>query len=165
MNHVCLCGRLGSDIGLKKTQSGISVTSFPLAVERQYQQDGERITDWIDIEAWRGTAEFIQKWFAKGDPIIICGEIRTSVWTDNDGNKRKRVYVTANAVEFVPQKKKQGTNALSANAGGQEEGFIPLSRNLPPLFQNAVQSRTAALQTNPAEEWTQVEFEDEDYPF
>lgn len=165
MNHICLCGRIGSEIELKKTQSGLSVISFPLAVERQYQQGGERITDWIDIEAWRTTAEFIQRWFAKGDPIIICGEIRTSVWTDSDGSKHKRVYAVANAVEFVPQKKKQDGNAVSANTVGQETSFTPNVKSLPPTSENALQGRTAATAAKPADEWEQVEFPDEDLPF
>ena len=165
MNYVCLCGRIGSDIELKKTQSGVSVIKFPLAVDRRYQQDGERITDWIDIEAWRSTAEFIEKWFAKGDPIILCGEIRTSVWTDNEGSKHKRAYMMANAAEFVPQKKKQDANALSTNADGQGATFAPKAGNLPPTSENAIQSRTAAFPTNPTEEWEQVQLEEEDAPF
>lgn len=164
MNHICLCGRIGSDIELKKTQSGLSVISFPLAVERQYQQGGERITDWIDIEAWRGTAEFVQKWFCKGDPIIICGEIQTSVWTDSDGSKRKRVYAVANSVEFVPQKKRGG-NTVSANTAGQEASFTPNVGNLPPTSENALQGHTAATAAKPADEWEQVQFPDEDLPF
>lgn len=165
MNHICLCGRIGSDIELKKTQSGISVISFSLAVERQYQQGGEHITDWIDIEAWRGTAEFVQKWFCKGDPIIICGEIRTSVWTDSDGSKRKRVYAVANSVEFVPQKKKQDANTPSANTAGREASFGARADVLTPAEENAVQSRTAATAAKPADEWEQVQFPDEDLPF
>lgn len=165
MNYVCLCGRIGSDIELKKTQSGVSVIKFPLAVDRRYQQDGERITDWIDIEAWRSTAEFIEKWFAKGDPIILCGEIRTSVWTDNEGSKHKRAYMMANAAEFVPQKKKQDANALSTNADGQGAIFAPKAGTLPPTSENAIQSRTAAFPTSPAEEWEQVQLEEEDVPF
>ncbi len=165
MNQICLCGRIGSDIELKKTQSGLSVISFPLAVERQYQQGGERITDWIDIEAWRGTAEFVQKWFCKGDPIIICGEIRTSVWTDSDGSKRKRVYAVANSVEFVPQKKNQIGNTVSANTAGREASFGARADVLTPAEENAVQSRTAAVAEKPADEWEQVQFPDEDLPF
>lgn len=164
MNYVCLCGRIGSDIELKKTQSGVSVIKFPLAVDRRYQQDGERITDWIDIEAWRSTAEFIEKWFAKGDPIILCGEIRTSVWTDNEGGKHKRAYMMANVAEFVPQKK-QDADALSANADGQRATFAPKAGTLPPTSENAIQSRTAAFPTNPTEEREQVQLEEEDLPF
>lgn len=165
MNQICLCGRIGSDIELKKTQSGLSVISFPLAVERQYQQGGERITDWIDIEAWQGTAEFVQKWFCKGDPIIICGEIRTSVWTDSDGSKRKRVYAVANSVEFVPQKKNQSGNTVNTNTAGQEASFTPNVGNLPPTSENALQGHTAATAAKPADEWEQVQFTDEDLPF
>lgn len=103
-NLVVLTGRLTADAELKYTQSNIPVTSFSLAVERRYQQGGEKITDFINCVAWRNTAEFISKYFKKGDPITIQGEIQTRNYTDKDGKSRKAVEVVVNDARFVPQK-------------------------------------------------------------
>lgn len=103
MNGVYLIGRLAADPELRQTGSGVSVTSFTIAVDRAYSKGTDRQTDWIDIVAWRSTAEFICNHFRKGSPIVIKGHIETRNWEDKQGNKRKSVEVVAEEVEFVPR--------------------------------------------------------------
>ena len=101
LNVVCLMGRLAADPELKMTQSGIAVTSFRIAVDRTYQpKDQEKITDWIDVVAWRNTAEFVTRYFHKGSMIAVQGSIQTRSYTDRDGNKRTAVEVIADNVFF-----------------------------------------------------------------
>ena len=103
MNKALLIGRLAADPELRQTGSGIAVTSFTIAVDRPYSKGAERQTDWIDIVAWRNTAEFVCKYFQKGSPIIVEGSIQTRVWEDKAGQKRKSVEIVADNVEFVPR--------------------------------------------------------------
>lgn len=118
MNKAHLIGRLAAEPELKKTGSGITVTSFTIAVDRPYSNSNDRMTDWIDIVAWRKTAEFICRYFTKGDPIIIEGSIQTRVWEDKNGQKRKSVEIVADNVEFVPKNK--GQNAAKEDAEFEE---------------------------------------------
>lgn len=104
-NLVVLTGRLTADPELKTTPSGVSVTSFSIAVDRSYKQGEERQADFINIVAWRGTAEFITKYFKKGSLIGIEGSIQTRNYTDKNGNKRTAFEVVANNVQFVESKK------------------------------------------------------------
>ena len=103
-NLVVLTGRLTADPELKTTQSGVSVTSFSIAVQRQYKSGEEPITDFINIVAWRHTAEFVAKHFRKGNMIGIEGSIQTRKYTDRDGNNRVAFEVIANDVQFVESK-------------------------------------------------------------
>ena len=105
MNKVTLIGRFAADPELRKTGSDISVTSFTIAVDRPYSKGSDRQTDWVDIVAWRNTAEFVCKYFSKGEPIVIEGSLQTRMWEDQNGNKRKSVEVVADNVEFVPKAK------------------------------------------------------------
>lgn len=101
-NQVTLGGRLTSDAELKQTQSGISVTEFGIAVNRRPSKAGaEQQTDFINCQAWRGTAEFISKYFHKGNSICITGEIHTDSYTDKDGNKRRKVFIMVSNAYFV----------------------------------------------------------------
>lgn len=101
LNKSILMGRLAHDPELKHTRSGTAYTSFCLAVERNYSRQGEeRQTDFIDCEAWRQIAEFICKYFTKGQMIALSGSIQTGAYTDRDGNKRKTVRVRADEVSF-----------------------------------------------------------------
>lgn len=104
-NKVILGGRLTSDPELKTTPNGVSVTSFSLAVNRKYSGKGEeQQTDFINVTAWRGTAEFIAKFFRKGSSLCIVGSIQTRSWTDNNGNKRYATDVVADEAIFVDSK-------------------------------------------------------------
>lgn len=102
MNNVSIVGRLTADPELKTTQSGISYTRFTVAVDRQYSKDKE--TDFLDCTAWRGTAEFISKYFFKGQRIGLTGRIQTGSYTDKDGNKRKTWEIVVDNCEFVERK-------------------------------------------------------------
>lgn len=106
INNVTLMGRLTAAPELKTSRSGgQSVTTFTIAVERRYQtKDGEKITDFINCVAWRNTAEFISKYFTKGDPIVVVGEIQTRKFQDKHGNNRIAVEVVIEYARFVPTK-------------------------------------------------------------
>ena len=106
LNHIVLMGRLTKDPELRHTGSGIAVASFSIAVDRDYKnQDGEKETDFIDIVAWRNTAEFVSKYFSKGRMAVVSGRIQKRSWTDKDGNKRWTTEVVADSVYFGDSKK------------------------------------------------------------
>lgn len=125
MNNAVLIGRLTADPELKHTQNGNAVTGFSIAVDRPYQKSGEeRQADFIDIVAWRGTAEFICKYFKKGRKIAVQGVIQTRSYTDKDGNKRKAFEVLAEKVEFADSKQEKTGSTdtqYTPESGGFEE--------------------------------------------
>lgn len=104
MNNVSLVGRLTVDPEVKHTQNGTAYTRFNVAVDRPVKQGEEKQADFITIAAWNKTAEFVCKYFSKGQRIGLTGSIRTGSYTDKDGNKRNTVEVWANNVEFVEKK-------------------------------------------------------------
>ena len=104
-NLVVLTGRLTADPELKTTPNGTSVTSFSIAVDRRYRSGEERQTDFINIVAWRTSAEFICKYFTKGSMIGIEGSIQTRRYQDKNGNNRTAFEVVANNVQFVESKR------------------------------------------------------------
>lgn len=117
INKVVIMGRLTYEPELKVTPSGVSVIQFQVACERNYAPQGEeRKTDFIDVTAWRQTAEFISKYFRKGNMIAVEGSIQTENYTDRDGNKRKAVQVVANNVSFCGSKAESGTTSNPANS-------------------------------------------------
>ena len=106
MNVVCLLGRLTADPELKRTASDIAVTNFDVAVDRTYQKEGqERQADFIHIVAWRQTAEFITRYFRKGQRIALQGWLQSRSYTDRDGNKRTVYEVVAENAFFAESKK------------------------------------------------------------
>lgn len=114
-NKVILVGNMTSDPELKKTPNGVSVTSFSIAVSRRFAKQGEQPqADFINIVAWRTTAEFIARYFNKGKPILICGQLQTRSWTDQNGQKRYTTEVVADEATFVENK---GASAHSSDAG------------------------------------------------
>lgn len=124
MNSVKLSGRLTRDPELKQTQAGVPVASFGLAVDRKFNRDE---ADFIPITAWRKTAEFVAKYFHKGQRVIISeGRIRVTPYTDRDGNKRTRFEVVADEVEFgeskrAPEDQEAGSVAADYMTSGQFE--------------------------------------------
>lgn len=110
-NLVVLTGRLTADPELKTTPNGISVTSFSIAVDRRYRSGEERQTDFINIVAWRTSAEFICKYFKKGNLIGIEGSIQTRRYQDKNGNNRTAFEVVANNVQFVESKRDAASGA------------------------------------------------------
>lgn len=123
LNKVILIGRLTANPELKTTQSGVAVTSFCIAVERKYGKDGNKETDFINIVAWRQTAEFICKYFGKGNAIIICGELQTRSWKDEHGNTKRITEVLASEASFADSKKAAETKQSSAEESASE-GFV-----------------------------------------
>ncbi|MEA4832072.1 MAG: single-stranded DNA-binding protein [Oscillospiraceae bacterium] len=104
-NKVILIGNLVSDPELKQTNSGIPVTSFSIAVSRRFAKQGDPVqADFINIVAWRSTAEFITKYFTKGKSILVCGSLQSRTWTDQSGQKRYSTEVVAEEVSFVEKK-------------------------------------------------------------
>ena len=111
MNVCILMGRLTFDPELKRTPSGVSVTSFTVAVQRNYVAKGEeRQSDFIDVVAWRNTADFICKYFRKGQMIAVQGSIQTRSYQDEQGNKRKAVEVYVDKADFCGDKPNNGAN-------------------------------------------------------
>ncbi len=115
-NLVVLTGRLTADPELKTTPNGTSVVSFSIAVDRRYRTGEERQTDFINIVAWRSSAEFISKYFQKGSLIGIEGSIQTRRYTDKNGNNRTAFEVVANNVQFVESKRDGGAAVSSEPA-------------------------------------------------
>ena len=106
LNRIILMGRLTRDPELRKTGNGTAVTSFTMAVDRDYKpQDGERETDFIDVVAWRNTAEFVSKYFSKGRMAVVEGRLQIRDWTDKDGNKRRTAEIMAESVYFGDSKR------------------------------------------------------------
>ena len=115
-NLVVLTGRLTADPELKTTANGISVTTFSIAVERRYRSGEERQADFINIVAWRQSAEFITKYFKKGNMIGIEGSIQTRRYEDKNGNSRTAFEVVANNVQFVESKRDSASSGSSEAA-------------------------------------------------
>ena len=112
INSSVIMGRLTYEPELRTTPSGLSVMRFQIACERSFTPKGEeRKTDFIDVVAWRQTAEFISRYFHKGDMIAVQGSIQTENYTDRDGNKRKSVEVVASNVSFCGSKTESNTAA------------------------------------------------------
>ena len=106
LNVAVVMGRFVADPELRHTPNGISVTSFTVAVDRSYVKAGtDRQTDFIDVVAWRGNAEFVCKYFRKGQLVALQGAIQTRTYTDKDGNKRKAVEIVADNVHFAEPKR------------------------------------------------------------
>ena len=108
LNNIAIMGRFVKDPELRRTNSGTVVTSFTLAVDRDFKsQNGEREADFIDFVAWKGTAEFIAKYFGKGRMAVVEGRLQSRNWTDKDGNKRKSTEVVAENVYFGDSKREE----------------------------------------------------------
>ena len=108
LNHITLMGRLARDPELRRTGSGVAVTSFTVAVDRDFApKEGEKETDFIDCVAWRQTGEFVSKYFRKGSMIVVSGRLQVRQWTDKEGNKRRTAEVLADSVYFG-EAKQQG---------------------------------------------------------
>ena len=107
LNHIVLMGRLTRDPELRRTQSGVAAASFSLAVDRDFQSrdGGEKQTDFIDIVAWRNTAEFVSKYFTKGRMAVVSGRLQIRDWTDREGGKRRSAEVVADNVYFGDSKR------------------------------------------------------------
>lgn len=107
LNQIVIMGRLTKDVELRRTNTGTPVASFTLAVDRDF---GDKETDFIECVAWKGTAEFVDKYFGKGRMAVVSGRLQIRSWQDKDGNKRKTAEVVADHVYFGDSKKDAADN-------------------------------------------------------
>lgn len=147
LNHIVLMGRLTRDPELRRTGSGIAVASFSLAVDRDFAAQGaEKETDFIDIVAWRNTAEFVSKYFTKGRMAVVSGRLQIRNWTDKEGNKRRSAEVVADNIYFGDSKR---DNASDSGFGG---GYTP-------------SQSFSAPAAAPASDFAMLEGDDSELPF
>jgi single-strand DNA-binding protein len=127
LNHIVLMGRLTRDPELRSTQSGTPVASFTLAVDRDFgsRDGGERQTDFIDIVAWRSTAEFVSKYFSKGRMAVVSGRLQIRQWQDKEGNNRRTAEVVADNIYFGESKRdgQSGGSYGSQSSYGSQGGY------------------------------------------
>ena len=136
-NKVILMGRLTADPELKQTQSGATVTNFTIAVDRKYNKGEEKQADFPTIIAWRQTAEFICKYFAKGSAILIEGELQTRSWTDQQGQKRYATEVVAHEVTFCESKKNSESNYTTQEQNDSQREFGASGGYMPDVYKSS----------------------------
>jgi single-strand DNA-binding protein len=134
LNHITIMGRLTRDPELRTTQSGVSVTSFSVAVDRDFggRDGGERQTDFIDCVAWRSTGEFVSRYFHKGSMIVVSGRLQSRKWQDREGNNRTSWEVNADNVYFGDSRRDSDSgrsdsysNSTWSSGSGRSEAPAP----------------------------------------
>ena len=122
LNHIIVMGRLTRDPELRRTQTGTPVASFSIACDRDFKDKAtnERVTDFIDITAWRSTAEFVSKYFTKGRMAVVSGRLQMRDWTDKAGNKRRSAEIVADSVYFGDSKSKEDQEPPASVSGPVE---------------------------------------------
>ncbi|MDD5887491.1 MAG: single-stranded DNA-binding protein [Oscillospiraceae bacterium] len=159
LNCAVIMGRLTADPELRTTNSGISVTSFSVAVDRSYQRAGqERQTDFINVVAWRQTAEFVTRYFHKGSMIAVQGSIQTRKYTDRNGNNRTAFEIVADNVSFC------GSKAESNTGNNSNYGNNSYSGNAAPQ-QNRTQNAAPSFSTADTDDFASIDSDDSDLPF
>ena len=139
LNKVVLMGRLTKDPELRRTGSGTAVTSFSLACDRDFKsQSGDKETDFIEVVAWKNTAEFVSKYFSKGRMAVVEGRLQIRDWTDKAGNRRTTAEVVAENVYFADSKRSESNE-------NQKENFNALSGRLSDDFVPALNDDTSEL--------------------
>ena len=125
LNKIFIMGRLTRDPELRRTQTGTPVASFSLAVDRDFKDKttGERATDFIDVVAWRGTAEFVSRYFTKGRMAVVEGRLQIRDWTDKEGGKRRSAEVIADNIYFGDSKRDGDGGGSYAPSYGQGGGY------------------------------------------
>ena len=170
LNHIVLMGRLTRDPELRRTGTGVAVATFSIAVDRDFANSatGERETDFIDIVAWRSTAEFVSKYFTKGRMAVVSGRLQIRNWNDKEGNKRRSAEVIADNVYFGDSKREGG------NEGGYSNyGRAPAYGNAPsyggaPAYGGAPMNNygfSAPAAPAPASDFAMIEDDDSQLPF
>ena len=171
LNHVVLMGRLTRDPEVRHTQSGLPVASFTLAVDRDYGQKGaEKQTDFINIVAWRATADFVGKYFTKGQLVAVSGRIQVRDWTDQNGGKRYATEVVADNVYFAesrrdraPQSGDQyGQAPYSSNQNQYQPQSQPYGGAASPFESPQYQAYTSPVATS---DFAELDDDDSDLPF
>ena len=180
LNHITIMGRLTRDPELRRTGSGIPVTTFTLAVDRDFgsnKETGEKETDFIDIVTWRNTAEFVSKYFAKGRMAVVSGRLQIRNWNDKDGNKRRSAEVVADNVYFGDSKRdgasgsfdqSYGQNAYGSQSyGGQSYGGQSYGGgyNAPAYSQPSYGQPSAPAPAAPVSDFAMLEDDDSELPF
>lgn len=120
LNNITIMGRLTEDPVIRATADGIPVASFSIACERPKRSGAEKVTDFFQVTAWRNTATFIEKYFKKGNAVVIIGRLQQDSYTNKDGKKVSRVLINAQNVEFAAYEKAE------SQAGGGSEGWEPV---------------------------------------
>ena len=123
LNHITIMGRLTRDPEMRRTGSGVAVTSFTIACDRDFGQNSQKETDFVDITAWRNTAEFVSKYFSKGRMAVVSGRLQIRKWKDKDGNDRKTAEVVADNVYFGDSKKDDSSGSYPAPASAPAPEF------------------------------------------
>lgn len=143
LNHITIMGRLTRDPELRSTQSGVTVASFTVAVDRDYaDQSGSRETDFIDCVGWRQTGEFVSKYFSKGSMIVVDGRLQSRHWQDRDGNKRTNWEINADRCYFGEAKRDTSTSAYAPPPRpGNNYGGPPSTSSAYGSFQPAGRAR------------------------
>jgi single-strand DNA-binding protein len=118
LNHITVMGRLTRDPELRRTGSGVAVTNFTVAVDRDFadKQSGEKEVDFIDVVAWRQTGEFVSKYFTKGRMAVVSGRLQIRSWDDKDGNKRRTAEIVADNVYFGDSKQTASETSVAPSA-------------------------------------------------
>lgn len=119
LNNCVFMGRITKDIELRRTSAGVAVASFTIACDRDFNPNGQKETDFFDIVAWRGTAEFIERNFAKGKMIVVSGRLQNRKWEDKNGNKRVSAEIVAQDVYFADSKKDIGDKFQAAMSNNE----------------------------------------------
>lgn len=134
-NKVILIGNMTADPELKQTNGGVSVCSFSIAVNRRFAKadQAQQSVDFINIVTWRQQAEFVSRYFKKGNPILICGQLQTRTWSDNQGQKRYATEVVADEVSFVASAAQTAAQSTQAQGGST---YTPDAYGVP-AFDNA----------------------------
>ncbi len=125
LNRIIIMGRLARDPELRHTQAGVPVASFRLAVDRDFRDKstGERGTDWIDVVAWRQTAEFVSRYFTRGRMAVVEGRLQMRDWTDKEGNRRTSAEVVADSVYFGDTRREGGDNTSYGGNSSYSGGY------------------------------------------
>ena len=127
LNNIILQGRLTRSPEMKATENGVSRAKFTLACEQDYKNpNGERDTDFFDVVAWRNTADFVQRYFTKGQMAVVKGRLQTQQWTAQDGSKRKTVQIVADNVYFCGKDNGNTSQTEEEPAAVEESGFTPV---------------------------------------
>ena len=133
LNHIVIMGRLTRDPELRTTQAGVSVTSFTVAVDRDFggRDGGERQTDFIDCVAWRSTGEFVSKYFHKGSMMVVSGRLQSRKWQDRDGNNRTSWEINADNVYFG-ESRRDGDSSRDSYSNNTYSGSYDSGRSSAP---------------------------------
>ena len=164
LNHIVIMGRLTRDPELRRTDSGIAVASFSVAVDRDFggRDGGEKETDFIDCGAWRQTGEFVSKYFTKGSMIVVSGRLQIRSWTDKEGNKRRSAEVVADNVYFGESKRSSEGNSNYGSYGNNSYGS---SYNNNPAPAPSYGGGYSAPASAPASDFAMLEDDDAQLPF